>query len=205
MVSNTLMTTKLHPVDEKWHSLLSLLEKHSPALLASVIELQGIWVFDRYNRIVEASAESQDEYSQAAALDLVANWAAELNEPGPKYSWDHERFELESHPTQKFGWPEQFMPSMSETVATFVDEGLSTSFKEQWITMAKLKATEILKRERDSGHDPKQDQVAREVAIALAAAGTRTARGAVTAENIKREALAGTFWQSTRLKPKNSR
>ena len=204
-MSNTPMTTKPNPVDEKWHSLLSLLEKYSPALLASAIELQGIWVFDRYSRVVKASAESQDEYSQTAALDLVANWAAELNEPGPKYSWDHERYEVEPHPTQKFGWPERLTPRLLEDDTTSVNESLSVPLKVQWKTMAKLKATEILNRERDSGHDPKQDQVAREVAIALAAAGTRTARGAITAENIKRTALAGTFWQSTRLKPKNSR
>jgi hypothetical protein len=199
------MTKNPYQVDEKWHSLRNLLEKYPPALLASAIESHGIWVFDRYNRIVEASAESLDDYSKNAALDLVSNWAAELNAPGPTYSWDHERFELESHPTQKFGWPEQFLPSLSETAATSIDEGPSTSLKEQWVKLAKLKAAETLKRERDSGHDPKQDAVAREVAIALAASGIRTARGAINAENIKREALAGTFWQSTRLRPKNSK
>ena len=204
-MSNTLMTTKPLHVDEKLRSLRSLLEKYSPALLASVIESQGIWVFDRYSRIVEASVESQDEYSQTAALDLVANWAAELNEPGPKYSWDHEKYEIEPHPTQKFGWPGRLIPRLLEDDTTSVNESLSVPIKVQWKTMAKLKATEILNRERDSGHDPKQDSVAREVAIALAASGTRTARGAISAENITREALAGTFWQSTRLKPKNSR
>ncbi len=199
------MTTKLFSDDETWHSLRILLEKHSPALLASVIELQGIWVFDRYSRIAQASVESQDDYSQTAALGLVANWAAELNEPGPKYSWDHERYEVEPHPTQKFGWPGRLLPRLSEDDTTSEIESLSVSINEHWKTKAKSIATEILNRERDSGFDPKQELVAREVATALAASGTRTARGAISAENIKREALAGTFWQSTRLRPKNNR
>jgi hypothetical protein len=199
------MTTKLFSDDETWHSLRILLEKHSPASLASVIELQGIWVFDRYSRIAQASIESQDEYSQTAALGLVANWAAELNEPGPQYSWDHERYEVEPHPTQKFGWPGRLLPRLSEDATTLEIESLSVSTNEHWKTTAKSMATEILNRERDSGFDPKQELVAREVATALAASGTRTARGAISAENIKREVLAGTFWQSTRLRPKNNR
>ena len=71
----------------EWRSLRELLEQNSPAVIASAIERHGVFVYDRYNRVVKASPESKDDYSQAKALDLIADWQAELSDPGPTYSW----------------------------------------------------------------------------------------------------------------------
>jgi hypothetical protein len=97
----------------EWRSLCELLEQNSPAVIASAIERHGVFVYDRYNRVVKASPESKDDYSQAKALDLIADWQTELNDPNPTYSWDHPRFELEDHPTQHFGWPEGQLPNFN--------------------------------------------------------------------------------------------
>jgi len=139
----------------EWRSLRELLEKHSTAVLATAIERYGVFVYDRYNRIVRASPESNDEYSQAKALDLIADWQAELNDPGPSYSWDHPRFELEDHPTQQFGWPEGQLPNFSAQVKTLNTQNLNTPktiwTKNDWIEVAQKEALVILKNERRKG------------------------------------------------------
>lgn len=189
----------------EWRSLRELLEKHSPADVATAIERHGIFVSDRYNRIVKASLESNDEYSQAKALDLVAAWQAELNDPGPTYSWDHPRFELEDHPTQHFGWPEGKLPNFSAQVKAVNPQNVKAPktiwTKDEWIEVAQQEALVILKKERMQGVDPKQDALAKEVMKALARMGVRTSRGDITWENVKREALAGDWWRKTRQRP----
>ena len=198
---NTLMIIETNPVDEKWHSLRSLLEEYSPSLLASAIEKNGIWVIDRYNRKVKASVGATDNYSQSKALDLVADWAAELSDPSPTYSWNHERFELEPHPTQRFGWLGTTLPSFTDLSVSTFSHKKRPSQKQEWIALARAEAEAVLKRERTKGLNPKQDYVAKAVAKALADRGITTNRGAISAANVNREALSGEFWGKTRLKP----
>ena len=107
------MSTTTKSLDDQWHSLRSLLENHSPADIATAIEKYGVCVYDRFNRVVTASNEIADEYSQANALNLVADWQAELNDPGPSYSWDHQRYDIETHPTERFGWPDNKLPNFN--------------------------------------------------------------------------------------------
>jgi|LauGreDrversion4_1035100.scaffolds.fasta_scaffold166604_2 hypothetical protein len=189
----------------EWRSLRELLEKHSPAVLATAIERHGVFVSDRYNRIVKASPESNDEYSQAKALDLIADWQAELNDPDPTYSWDHPRFEFEDHPTQYFGWPERQLPNFSAQASTLNTQNLNTPktiwTKDEWIKVAQQEALVILKNERMKGVEPKQDALAKDVAKTLSSMGVRTSRGDITWENVKREALAGDWWRKTRQRP----
>lgn len=186
----------------KWCSLRELLEKHSPAVIATAIERHGVFVFDRYNRIVKASCESNDAYSQAKALDLVADWQAELNDPSPTYSWNHPRFELEDHPTLRFGWSERELPNFSGYAnAVNTNTVKATWTKDEWVKEAQQEASIILKNERKRGIDPKQDALAKAVMQALADKGVHSVRGSITWENIKREALAGDWWRNTRLKP----
>jgi len=189
----------------EWRSLRELLKKHSPAVLATAIERHGVFVFDRFKRTVKASPEPNDKYSQAKALDLIADWQAELNDPDPTYSWDHPRFELEDHPTQHFGWPEGQLPDLSAQAKTVNTQNLNTPktiwTKDEWIDAAQQEAQVILNKERIKGLDPKQDALAKEVAKTLSITGVRTSRGDITWENVKREALAGDWWRKTRLRP----
>jgi hypothetical protein len=189
----------------EWCSLRELLEKHSPADVATAIERHGVFVFDRFNRIVKASPESNDQYSQAKALDLIADWQAELNDPDPTYSWDHPRFELEGHPTQHFGWPEGQLPNFSTQAKAVNLLNLNTPkkiwTKDDWIAVAKQEAQTILNKERMQGVEPKQDALAKDVAKTLGKLGVRTTRGDITWENVKREALAGDWWRKTRQRP----
>jgi hypothetical protein len=73
----------------------------------------------------------------------------------------------------------------------------------EWIALAHTEAEAVLKRERSSGYDPKQDFIAKAVAKALADRGIRTKRGPISADNVMREALTGDFWRKTRLRPGN--
>ena len=189
----------------EWRSLRELLEKHSPAVLATAIERHGVFVYDRYKRIVKAFPESNNKYSQAKALDLIAEWQTELDDPDPTYSWDHPRFELEDHPTQRFGWPEGQLPNFVTQAKTVNQQNLKTPktiwTKDEWIKEAQQEALVILKNERMKGVDPKQNALAKDVMKVLAKMGVRTSRGDITWENVKREALAGDWWRKTRLRP----
>ena len=189
-----------------WHSLLSLLERYSPAILATAIEQQGVFVYDRFNRVVKASLEGDDDFSQNKALSLLADWQAELNDPGPIYSWEHEKYEFEPHPTQKFGWPEEKLPPLDGSVSPVIANvsAIKTKGKNAWIVAAQQEAQKYLLSQRKNNHDPQQDEVAREVERALRAQCFRTSRGDITQANIKRMALAGAFWRNSRLRPGGS-
>ena len=191
--------------NDPWHALRDLLDQRSPAVIATAIEQHGVWVYDRFNRRVKASTDTNDEYSQARALDLVADWQAELSDPGPNYSWDDERFELEGHPTQQFGWPDSKLPNFSACAKAVNPKNINTlkttKTKDEWIQVAQQEALVILKNERRQGVDPKQDALAKDVAKVLQDKGIRSIRGAITSENIMREALAGDWWRETRQRP----
>jgi hypothetical protein len=196
------MSTTTKSLDDQWHSLRSLLEKHSPADIATAIEKYGVYVYDRFNRVVTASDEIAGEYSQAIALNLVANWHAELNDPGPKYSWDHQRYELETHPTERFGWPDNKLPNFNVLTKSEKPKNSqvtkSTWTSSEWIQAAQTEAEKILIDERRKGVEPKQDALAKDVKDVLDSLGVKTARGPITWENIKRMALAGDWWRATR-------
>ena len=189
----------------KWHSLRNLLEQYSTAILATAIEQHGVFVYDSFNRVVRASNAGSDDFSQYKALALLADWQAELNDPEPTYSWDHEKFELEVHPTQHFGWPEDQLPPLdgSAPYAEIDLTPLKSSAKAAWVAAAQKEAHLVLVRDRKRNIEPKQNQVARDVESALKARGVRTARGDITWQNIKREALAGEFWRTTRRTSKD--
>ena len=195
------MSTTTKSLDDQWHSLRSLLEKYSPADIATAIEKYGVCVYDRFNRVVTASNEIADEYSQANALNLVADWQAELNYPGPSYSWDHQRYDLETHPTERFGWPDNKLPNFNVPTKSEKPKNSqvtkSTWTSSEWIQAAQTEATRILNDERRKGVEPKQDALAKDVQDALESLGVKTARGPITWENIKRMALAGNWWRET--------
>jgi hypothetical protein len=191
------MSSTSNPSDE-WRALRELLEKHSPADIATAIELNGVFVCDRYNRIVKASFESTDEYSQSKALDLVADWQAELNDPGPEFSWDHERYDFDTHPTQRFGWPNSKLPKFNlpvkETASSTPHTPKTTWSKQEWVQEAQDEALKIYKHQQQQNMQPKQETLAKDVAKVLRDKGVRTIRGAITSKNIMREALAGDWW-----------
>lgn len=89
-----------------WTSLLLCVETYKAKVLATAIEQHGIFVYDRFSRRVAATdGPSSDLNSKSHALDLIALVAEEERDPGPILSWDHERWEFEEHPLQRFGWP----------------------------------------------------------------------------------------------------
>jgi hypothetical protein len=87
-----------------WYSLRLLLDFYSPGVLATAIEKHGIYTNDRHGRTIHCTAnENTEQYQQA--LDVLADWQSELDDPGPEYSWDSERYEVETHPTDHWYWP----------------------------------------------------------------------------------------------------
>jgi hypothetical protein len=185
-------------------SLRDLLKVHSPAILATAIETSGVFTYDRFHRVVPAAVDCEYEYSQEHAIALLADWQSELDNPGPIYSWDDERYELMQHPTEKFGWPEGELPPLDGSVSLAIKTSppIRFSLRDTWIDTAKQEAKNILAQNRAIGIEPKQDQVAKDVANALKALGIKASRGDISWQNIKREALAGDFWRRTRPTPK---
>ena len=102
----------LRPASD-WISLLLCVRTYKANVLATAIERDGIFVYDRFNRRVAANdGSSSDSNSKNHALDLIASVAEEERDPGPIYSWDHERWEFDDHPLQRFGWPEGSLPDL---------------------------------------------------------------------------------------------
>jgi hypothetical protein len=98
-----------------WFSLNSLLELYGPAVLATTIEERGVMVIDPFGRVRWADAMSRDDYSRCKALDLLADRQAEIENPGPDFpSWESDRYELEPHPLDRFGWATDALPSFEE-------------------------------------------------------------------------------------------
>ena len=97
-----------------WYSLAEALEEHKPGEVANAIEGVGIWVIDNFGRRVVANdGDESSIYSRQYALKLVADRYGELQNPGPEYSWESERWDVEIHPTQTFGWPASEEPNFS--------------------------------------------------------------------------------------------
>lgn len=95
-----------------WFSLNSLLELYEPGALATTIEVFGVMVIDRYGRRAQADRAGQDDYSRSKALDLLAERQSEIENPGPDFpSWASDRYELEPHPLDRFGWETDALPS----------------------------------------------------------------------------------------------
>jgi hypothetical protein len=96
-----------------WTSLLLCVETYKAKVLATAIEQHGIFVYDRFSRRVAATdGPSSDLDSKNHALDLIASVAEEERNPGPMSSLDHERWDFEDHPLQRFGWPEESLPDL---------------------------------------------------------------------------------------------
>lgn len=105
--------SKLLQPASKWVSLLICVRTYKAKVLATAVENHGIFVIDRYNRCVPASpGPSSDLFSKSYALDLIALVAEEERDPGPIPSLDHERWEFEQHPLQRFGWPMGSLPDL---------------------------------------------------------------------------------------------
>ncbi len=133
-----------------WISLLQCVRSYKANVLASAIELHGIFVYDRFNRRVPATdAPSSDSYSKNHALDLIASVANEERDPGPTPSWEHERWSFEDHPLQRFGWPAESLPhfeaienSGAATVAVAVEwtQRSKSEFEDELIKAGSIKA-----------------------------------------------------------------
>lgn len=105
--------SKLLRPASNWISLLLCVRTYKANVLATAIERDGIFVYDRFNRRVAANdGPSSDLDSKNHALDLIASVAEEERNPGPIPEWDHERWELEDHPLQRVGWPEESLPDL---------------------------------------------------------------------------------------------
>ncbi len=97
-----------------WYSFQLLLDYYSPAVLMTALENSGVFALDSVGRFVLATDESPDNpYSKQYAARLLEAHYAELQSPGPEYSWQAERWDTEPHPTYFFGWPREYLPELS--------------------------------------------------------------------------------------------
>lgn len=123
-----------------WTSLLSCVRSHKANVLATAIESNGIFVYDRFNRrSVATDGPNSDQYSINYALDLIESVAEEERNPGPIPSWDHERWELEDHPLEMFGWPAESLPDFV-AIKNSVNGNLTVSVP--WTQRTKLEFEE---------------------------------------------------------------
>lgn len=96
-----------------WISLLLCVETYKANVLATAIENYGIFAYDQFNRRITANdGPSTDLDSKKHALHLIASVAEEERNPNPLPSWEHERWDFEDHPLQRFGWPKESLPDL---------------------------------------------------------------------------------------------
>jgi hypothetical protein len=96
-----------------WYSLWLVLQTYRPKVLAEAIEQHGLFVFDRFDRQIPATnGPNIDSDSLNWALDLLAEVAAVERDPAPTTLWDSDRWEIEQHPLERFGWPEEKLPDL---------------------------------------------------------------------------------------------
>jgi hypothetical protein len=115
-----------HPDDERnpWKSLADLLSnKMDVATLATAIEEKGIYTWDRFGRMIEATnGDANDLYSQARVLDLLAlvykNAVDAQNDIDSGVGHDARRdldgfIEDFDGPLVRFGWPSDECPDFA--------------------------------------------------------------------------------------------
>lgn len=131
-----------------WYSLSLLLDHYTPATLANAIEMHGIVVIDSVGRRVAASANPKSDVRSAAyAISLLEARYAELENPGPEYSWDAERWDTEPHPTYYFGWPAESLPDF-ESLPVAQSAKQSNSAAKDWTQRS---AREFIDEKRKAG------------------------------------------------------
>jgi hypothetical protein len=68
--------------------------------------------------------------------------AEEERNPGPIPSWNHERWEFDDHPLQRFGWPEESLPDL-EAVKNNVVVNTAVAIKWTERTKSEFEAEKI--------------------------------------------------------------
>ena len=135
-------STLLRPASG-WISLLLCVETYKANVLATAIEQYGLFVYDRFNRRIAATeGPSSDIYTKNYALDLIASAAEEERNPGPKPSWDHERWEFEDHPLQRFGWPNETLPDL-EAIKNYITGNVAVPMEWTQRTKSEFEAEKI--------------------------------------------------------------
>jgi hypothetical protein len=97
--------------EDGWYSLRLLLDFYLPGVLATAIEKHGIYRNDRHGRTIHCSLKENTEHYEQA-LDLLADWQAELDDPSPEYSFDSERYDDGSHPTEQWRLPDNIVKAL---------------------------------------------------------------------------------------------
>jgi len=102
-------------VELDFHSLLRLISRWTVAVLVTEIERNGVMVDDGYGRLQQANdGDVSDPRSREFALRLLRDCYAEEQDPGPERSWLSERWDVETHPLERFGWPLRSLPKFGE-------------------------------------------------------------------------------------------
>lgn len=95
------------------YSLRLLLDYYLPGVLATAIEKYGVYTKDQFGRRIHCSDTKNNEQYQRA-LELLADWQSELDNPGPEYSWDSERYYGGDHPTESWWLPDKVVKQLDE-------------------------------------------------------------------------------------------
>jgi hypothetical protein len=102
-------------VELDFHSLLRLIGHWTVAVLVTEIQRNGVMVDDGYGRLQQANdGDESDPRSRKFALKLLHDCYAEEQDPGPERSWLSERWDVETHPLETFGWPRRLLPKFGE-------------------------------------------------------------------------------------------
>jgi len=204
-------------VELNFHSLLRLIDRWTVAVLVTEIQRNGVMVDDGYGRLQQANdGDESDPRSRKFALKLLHDCYAEEQDPGPERSWLSERWDVETHPLETFGWPRRLLPKFGEIDIKKVALGIEAPVPEKWVSedpasapggsceneeatggwipAARTVAKEYLDS-ADSNVRPSQAQVSRAVARTLKQ-NKIFGRGSkeVSPDTIVREALRGQWW-----------
>jgi len=204
-------------VELDFHSLLRLIGHWTVAVLLTEIQRNGVMVDDGYGRLQQANdGDESDPRSRKFALKLLHDCYAEEQDPGPERSWLSERWDVETHPLETFGWPRRLLPKFGEIDIEKVVLGIEAPVPEKWVSEDPASAPEgSCKNEEatggwipaartfakdylasaDSSARPSQAEVSRAVARTLKQ-NKIFGRGSkeVSPDTIVREALRGQWW-----------
>lgn len=179
-----------------WNSLAGLIDDFSIAELVDTIEREGVYVWDQYGRIILAEKDTNDHRSTKKALDQLADVYHAQQNPEP-YDPSLDDFDRsDQDPLNMFGWPGEKFPEIrrNSVISRTIDK------TKPWKELAREVAEELYqKTKKATGFKGNLDDYCAHVEEVFKTESIKSAHGEVPSKgNIKREALQGDHWWSSK-------
>lgn len=185
-----------------WISLTRLLDEHAPAVLALAASNENLQVINGLSqRTLAIEGTLEDKYSIASAIKLLEDVAIAENDIGPDDIDLDERVEIEGHPLDKFGWPENCLPDLESIYphhnAIPIQKQVAvigSLVPKSWMVNAQFIAKNYILSQVNQDLYPTQRQVSEHVAKEMRKHNIHSTNGPLGEASILRQALQGKWW-----------